>query len=78
MNPFAYDGESDTAFGNIFNMVYGYTMEYIYHGQKGNLTVIASFDQLYYIANQMKDYSNDYLFLDKIIRFYSQVLRKHK
>lgn len=65
LNPFAYDGESDTAFGNIFNMVYGYTMEYIYHGQKGNLTVIASFDQLYYIANQMKDYSNDYLFLDK-------------
>ena len=43
LNPFAYDGESDTAFGNIFNMVYGYTMEYIYHGQKGNLTVIASF-----------------------------------
>ena len=65
LNPFAYDGESDTAFGNIFNMAYGYTMEYIYHGQKGNLTVIASFDQLYYIANQMKDYSNDYLFLDK-------------
>ncbi len=64
MNPFSYEGESSTVFGNKFGMAYGYTSAYKGSGISGTVTVIASFDQIIYIAENMRDYSKDFLLLN--------------
>ncbi|PXV95664.1 histidine kinase/DNA gyrase B/HSP90-like ATPase [Lachnotalea glycerini] len=64
IDPFTYDGDSTTVFGNKFNMAYGFISPYSVNQMQGSVTVIASFDQIIYIAENMKDYSHDYLLLD--------------
>ncbi|MFT3985098.1 MAG: histidine kinase [Lachnospiraceae bacterium] len=64
LDPFTYEGESATVFGNKFNMAYGYVSEYELEGISGTVTVIASFDPIIYIAESMSDYSKDYLLLN--------------
>lgn len=64
IEPFSYDGDSSTVFGNKFNMAYAYVMQYKDKGSKGTITVISTFDQISYIAESMQDYSNDYLLLN--------------
>lgn len=65
LNPFYYKRDSQTVFGNEFNMVYGYTKPYKAGSMSGNVTVLTSFDQIIYIAEDMKDYSKDYLLLNQ-------------
>ena len=65
IDPFPEDGDSTTIFGNTFNMVYGYVLPYRADGLDGKITVISAFDQILYIAEKMKGYSNDYLLLNE-------------
>lgn len=65
LTPFPYQIESSTVFGNNFQMAYGYATKYKFQDISGSVTVIAAFDQLKYIAENMKNYSNDYLLLDE-------------
>ncbi len=64
IEPFSYNGDSSTVFGNKFNMAYAYVMPYQDKASKGTVTVISTFDQISYIAENMQDYSNDYLLLN--------------
>lgn len=65
LNPFYYSRDSSTVFGNEFHMVYGYTKPYKAGNMCGNVTVLTSFDPIIYIAENMKDYSRDYLLLNQ-------------
>lgn len=70
IDPFPEDGDSTTIFGNTFNMVYGYVLPYRADGLDGKITVISAFDQILYIAEKMKGYSNDYLLLNEDNRIF--------
>lgn len=65
LSPFSYKIESDTVFGNNFQKAYGYATKYKFNDIKGSVTVIAAFDKLKYIAENMKNYCEDYLLLDE-------------
>lgn len=71
IDPFSYDGDSATVFGNNFNMIYGYTMPYKSNGKNGSITVISSFDQIIYLVENMDSYSNDYLLLNETNRIFA-------
>ncbi|MFA9464585.1 MAG: sensor histidine kinase [Velocimicrobium sp.] len=64
INPFPYENDSATVFGNKFTMAYGYIKDYEGNGVKGSVSVIASFDQIIYIAENISNYSKDFLLLD--------------
>ncbi len=64
IEPFSYDGDSSTVFGNKFNMAYAYVMPYREKTSRGTVTVISTFDQISSIAENMQNYSNDFLLLN--------------
>lgn len=64
IDPFLEDGDSTTAWGNTFNMVYGYVLPYQDSQMSGRIVVISAFDQIIYIAEKMSGYSNDYLLMN--------------
>ncbi len=60
IDPFRYEGDSKTVFGNQFDMLYGYITQYKKGNITGTVTIIASYDEIYYIAQGIESYCNDF------------------
>ena len=64
VEPFPFpQGESETIFGGDFSMCYAYVNKYNKNGILGTVTIIPSFDKIIYIAEDVGNYSKDFLFL---------------
>jgi len=64
VEPFAFSrGESTTVFGSRFLMGYGFAQNYNKNNISGNVIIIASYDEIIYIARDVGDYCKDFLLL---------------
>ena len=65
VQPFTFVKEESTAFfGSNFNMGYGYARQYGKNGITGQAVIVASYDEIIYIAQDVNDYCNDFLLLN--------------
>lgn len=65
VEPFTFVKEESTAFfGSNFNMGYGYARQYGKNGITGQAVIVASYDEIIYIAQDVNDYCNDFLLLN--------------
>jgi len=64
VEPFTFArGESTTVFGSRFLMGYGFAKNYNKNDISGNVIIIASYDEIIYIARDVGDYCKDFLLL---------------
>jgi len=64
IEPFEFpEGESTTVFGGRFSQGYGYVQSYKKNGIVGDISIIASFDEIIYIAQDITDYCKDFQLL---------------
>lgn len=65
VEPFTFvKAESTAYFGGNFDMGYGYACQYSKNRIRGDVVIVASYDEIIYIAQDVNDYCDDFLLLN--------------